>query len=709
MMSMDCTFKLYLIVGLVIMSTFTGHAQSKQQIDRCGTDDLLQEMKQEDPDLQNRIDQYWQKVRNWQGSTKRNSNQQVYTIPVVVHVMHNGQSIGNGTNISKAQVTSQIEVLNEDFRMNNSDTSDVPSHFEDDAADTKIEFCLASIDPEGNPTNGIDRVDMGPNGSWSDNLKSQTIWNSDKYLNIWVADISGGTLGYATMPGQSPNEDGVVIGYEYFGRSPANPFTNNFNLGRTTTHEVGHWLGLFHTFQEGCAGTSQATCDTDGDKICDTPPTQSSNSGCPSFSQNTCSETPVDKKDMWMNYMDYVNDDCMFMFTKGQKDVMRGVLNTTRQSILTSSKCQKQNYFSYSGQVVKSSNGKGVPNAKVLFQRASGGFIELTTSANGTFSTSSFRSGTYDVYAGKWGYQTVAHKNSLTIDSVTSSITIPIDSGVYYDDFLMDFGWSVTGDAQTGIWERGLPIETTYNGDVVNPGEDIQDDFGGKCMITGNAGGDAGDDDIDDGMTVITSRTFDLSSYGEPYLHYYRWFYNDGGRGDPVDDTLIIRLSNGTTTEVIDKAGPGTNGNNQWTKKVVRIEDYLQLTANMELSVQVSDMPNAGHLVEGAFDGFHIVDSSGANRPSGFENMDAEPDLRVYPNPTKDVFHLQGSIPEVRSNVRATLVNPQGKQLARYKIPVQADGNIERTVNLTNYEQGVYFLRVISESTTTVKKISLIR
>ncbi len=590
--------------------------------------------------------------------------------------------------------------------MRNSDTSDIPSHFENDAADIKIEFCLANVDPEGNTTDGIDRVNMGASGSWSDNWKPQTIWNPDQYLNIWVADLNSGALGYATLPGQAgPGEDGVVIGYRYFGRAPANPFNNNFNLGRTTTHEVGHWLGLFHIFQEGCAGTSQSTCQTNGDKICDTPPTQSSNNGCPSFSQNTCTETPVDKKDMWMNYMDYVDDRCMYMFTKGQKDVMRGVLNTSRSSILTSSACTVPDYFSYSGQVIHSGTGEGIPNAKVIF-KSSLGDIELTTTSNGYFNAANFRAATYQVYVGKWGYRTTAYDTALAIDSLSSSITIPIDSGVYYDDFLMDFGWQVTGNAQTGIWEKDNPISTTHNGNTSNPGQDIPNDYGKQCLITGNGGGEVGNDDVDEGNTVVTSPVFDLSDYQKPYLHYNRWFYNDGGSSS-VDDSLVIYLSNGNESVLIDSAGPGTNGNNQWKSRSYRVDEHIALTNQMELSVHISDMPGTGHLVEGAFDGFQVVDSA---RNTSVQKSSAHKDIRVYPNPASEMIRIEGRIGfDSHESVQVSLVNLQGKVLEENKMGGGDDGYIMTNMSIAQYPHGLYLLHITSGRETTVKRVSIMK
>jgi len=252
----------------------------------------------------------------------------VVTIPVVVHVVYNTST----ENISLSQIQSQIAVLNKDFRRTNSDASQTPQVFQNIAADSEIEFCLASVDPNGAATNGVTRTQTNRTSfqvPYSTNdpepLKftaqgGKDAWNSTKYLNMWVADISNGVLGYATFPGTSTAaRDGVVMGYKYFGTSGT--AQSPYNGGRTATHEVGHYLGLRHIWGDGA-------CFAD-DNITDTPTSGASYGGCPTHPQSSCSTT-----DMFMNYMDYVNDNCMNLFTQGQKAVMVGVLQSQRSSVI---------------------------------------------------------------------------------------------------------------------------------------------------------------------------------------------------------------------------------------------------------------------------------------------------------------------------------------------------------------------------------------
>lgn len=245
----------------------------------------------------------------------------VITIPVVVHIIHApGEAIGVGRNISIAQVQSQIDVLNEDFRRLNPDRINTPNVFTSVAADPGIEFRLACQGPNGDPTNGITRTASSVTAfSDNDNIKSSATgghdaWPTDRYLNIWVSNLSGGLLGYAQFPfdyATRPNTDGVVIHTTAFGR--VGNVVAPFNTGRAATHEVGHWLNLFHIWGDdgnGCNGSDQ--CD-------DTPNQADENFGCPAFPSTSCNNNG----DMSMNYMDYTDDACMNIYTNDQRTRMR--------------------------------------------------------------------------------------------------------------------------------------------------------------------------------------------------------------------------------------------------------------------------------------------------------------------------------------------------------------------------------------------------
>src|SRR5580765_995157 len=253
----------------------------------------------------------------------------VTVIPVVVHVVWNKDHPEQ--NISDDQVKSQISVLNQDFRKTNPDVSTTPPPFLPLCTDARVEFVLADKDPGGNPTNGITRTKTNTVGFTDDNgVKSAGSggadpWPSDKYLNLWVCPLGNSLLGYAQFPGGPTATDGVVILHSAFGNTgtAAPPF----DKGRTATHEIGHWLNLRHIWGDdgtGCSGS---------DFVDDTPNQAGPNFGAPSFPHVTCSNGP--NGDMFMNYMDYVDDRAMVMFSKGQADRMQASLDHERASIGT--------------------------------------------------------------------------------------------------------------------------------------------------------------------------------------------------------------------------------------------------------------------------------------------------------------------------------------------------------------------------------------
>jgi len=246
------------------------------------------------------------------------------TLPVVVHVVHRRDS----ENISDAQVKSQMSALNRDYRAKNADKSKVPSAWKSLVIDSNIQFELASKDPQGGKTSGITRTattvaSFGPDhGVKAKKTGGADPWPHDRYLNIWVCSLGGGLLGYAQFPGGPAKTDGVVILNTAFGTKGT--ATAPFNKGRTATHEVGHFLGLRHIWGD------RNDC-SDSDFVADTPPAREANMGKPKFPHITCNNGP--NGDMFMNYMDYVDDDTMVMFTAGQVARMNATLAGPRKKL----------------------------------------------------------------------------------------------------------------------------------------------------------------------------------------------------------------------------------------------------------------------------------------------------------------------------------------------------------------------------------------
>lgn len=314
----------------------------------CGYDLMVDKYQKVNPNYKKSIDEAFEVAKNWSMKRTVHSNaNSLLRLPVVVHVLYENDA----ENISEAIIQSQIDVLNEDFQRLNSDTVNTRDEFTALAGRGNFEFFLATTDPNGNPTDGITRTPTTKSSFMNQNfemdlMKSPTTggvlgWPSNKYINIWVCDISINEqvqiLGFATPPnglanwgGDSPTTpqlDGIVIYYEMFGREAVvNMPTPVAFLGRVATHEMGHYLGLRHIWGDGICG--------EDDGIEDTPLSSSSSQNICDHEKNSCLDAPYDYMDMVENYMDYSNPSCQNIFTKGQLGLIHVVLANQRVDLV---------------------------------------------------------------------------------------------------------------------------------------------------------------------------------------------------------------------------------------------------------------------------------------------------------------------------------------------------------------------------------------
>jgi PKD repeat protein len=409
---------------LVLLSCTVLSAQNS--VRRCGTMENLEKLKQQDPGLESRMKQLEQQTQEWIKSHPQQKTNAVITIPVVIHIVYNTSA----ENISDAQAKSVIDVLNEDFNKKNADITKVPSAFQSLIGDVQINFCLAQKDPTGKSTTGIIRKKTNVTSfSLNDNMKYSSkggddIWDRDKYLNIWSCNLTGGILGYATFPGQAAAAvDGVVILYTAFGR------TGNvkapYDKGRTVTHEVGHWLNLYHIWGDSNCGN---------DEVSDTPTQQDANYGCPSFPNVTCSNGP--NGDMFMNYMDYVDDDCMHMFTAGQAARVNATMNVSRSSLKSSDAC----------------NGPSVPPIADFL-------VSATTTCSGTISftdqsTNNPTSWTWDFGDGQTSTQ--QHPSNTYTASGTYTVKLTATNSFGSD-----------AETKSSLISVNIPVAPTVNGSAI--------------------------------------------------------------------------------------------------------------------------------------------------------------------------------------------------------------------------------------------------
>jgi PKD repeat protein len=406
----------FLLIALFFLSLIASPIFA-QNVIRCYTDENHEQLMQQFPELESKIEfEQWMQQQLIQNQSSAIIGG-VYVIPVVVHVVHNGEAVGTGSNVSFAAIQSQINVLNEDFRkiLGSNGWNTHP-----DGADTQIEFCLAQRRPDGSafPAGepGVNRINRNTVGftappytqaymnatvkpyTYNNNVPTATRgWDPAKYMNIWLADLSGGLLGYAQFPqsplggmgcgNQTAGTDGVVFLYNSIGKSSVTGFTGAYNEGRTATHEIGHWLGLRHIWGDG-------GCTVD-DFCNDTPEAGAANYGCP-VGTNSCTGAPDAGVDMIENYMDYTDDLCMNIFTNDQKMRMRTVLENSplRASLINSDACTPP--LAVDASVVDIINPKGdncigsITPSVTLKNRGSGSLTSATISYkidNGTPTT----------------------------------------------------------------------------------------------------------------------------------------------------------------------------------------------------------------------------------------------------------------------------------------------------------------------------------
>ena len=311
------------LIFLLLLASVT---PASAQGDRCASETLLEAGLHSDTAYARSFMAVQSAMREMASTSFRTNVE--YTLPVVVHILHHGEAIGVENNLSDAQVQGAVDALNADFRGENG------------GVDIDIEFQLARRDPEGNPTTGIVRVNAAAaipeyveNGmvtgdnvhpSTEHNVKSLSHWPVADYVNIWVVSgLYGGMspLGFAYLPPVSGFYDGIVLHRRVFGVGEEYDLLTHYDLNKSLTHELGHYLGLFHTFRLTNSCGVETNCEAQGDQVCDTPPTTGS-AGCSALD---CSETMVE------NFMDYGYDQCVNAFTEGQRTRMRNALRLSHQ------------------------------------------------------------------------------------------------------------------------------------------------------------------------------------------------------------------------------------------------------------------------------------------------------------------------------------------------------------------------------------------
>ena len=356
----------------------------------------------------------------------------------------------------------------------------------------------------------------------------------------------------------------------------------------------------------------------------------------------------------------------------------------TAQVVLKNIELRPARLYSFNGTITAQIGGLPLSDIEVLLKNEFEE-IPIRTNTQGVFSASVLE-GNYKMYVGEWGFIPKFIANQ-TISGTNPSVSIQLQKG-YADNFASDFGWKITGNAATGMWVRGTPLQAS-SGVLVQPGSDYSttSDNDDNCFFTGNGDCEAGNGDVDGGFTTITSKKMALSNYIEPQLTFNYWFYNGGGSGTP-NDTLRLTLSNGVrdTTIWIMR----TSGSTWRQSPALKLKNFLPLTDSMTLAFYTADA-TPGHVLEAAIDNVRVVDAA---VPNSVKNIDADWQVKVFPNPFDKTLNVDYQLDTHVKNYSIKIFNALGQLVEAQNLP-----NTEGVISLgASLQTGVYFIRIESEN-----------
>ncbi len=346
----------------------------------------------------------------------------------------------------------------------------------------------------------------------------------------------------------------------------------------------------------------------------------------------------------------------------------------------------KKEQISFSGRVVDAVSNTPIGDAWV--QVATEDRMEMVrTNAMGEFALNIIASGgaSFDIAGGKWGYM---HQVMKDVDP-SQRVTIPLSLG-YQDDFLADQKWVVQTNAKTGGWERGIPLPVAVGG----PTQDVTGDIGRSCYITGNHGTQIGEDDIDDGTTVLTSPSMDLSKMHAPVISLQYWFNNFGGGGTPPNDSLLIYLVQGNQpVQILSQTTPAES----WVPYRVVVKDILQGDlSDIKVKIVCGDY-DPGHVVEAGIDAFFVTDSIGTASRTPLSSAT----VLLHPNPVRNRLYFQ-NLPSTSENFHLVISDISSKVL--YEMVKSREDLLTKGISVGTLSSGTYFLQITSNQRQTFSR-----
>lgn len=638
----------------------------------CGTMDQHQHLMNTHPEMQeNRelLEQHTQRYVREHGEEKATGI--VYNIPVVVHVVYRVAA----ENITDAQVQSQIDVLNEDYRLLNLDAANAPSLFAALRTDAEINFCLAKRDPAGAATTGITRtVTTRTTFGTNDAVKStstggQNPWNTASYLNIWVCNIGGGILGYAQFPGGPTATDGVVIDYRYFGRGGS--AVAPFNKGRTGTHEVGHYLNLYHIWGDdgtACTGT---------DQVSDTPNQADENYGCPAFPNPSCSNT----SDMHMNYMDYTDDACMYMFSAGQVTRMRALFAAggLRAGLPTTTLCTPPSPTACA--VPASLNATAITNTSATL---SWGAVTNAVS--------------YNVQ-----YKTATATTFTTVNTTSTSLNLTgLTLGTTYN-------YQVQAVCSAGSSAYSSQSSFTTTGGTVtycaSRGNSVADEWIDRVSLsnlTRTSGADGGYLYFTTTSANVTAGTAYSLGYSAGFRSGYSareyWkIWIDWNRDGVFSDAteLVVNRSSTSANNLSTSFTVPTSARNGTTRMRVSMKWNSAQTSCETFSY-------------GEVEDYNVVVSGGTAREMNADlaASDIETDVLMFPNPANDRLYIRKADLNWLENTSIRMVDMKGKVWSHTNLSPSASPE-QAEIDVEGLPEGLYTLIISSEKGRIMKKVMI--
>jgi len=722
---------------LLVAATFNlSSAQSQRS---CGTMQHLQMQLQSDPKLTDRMQQIENKTQQIISSNTQNKTAAIITIPVVVHVVYKTSA----QNISDAQVQSQIDVLNEDFSKLNADASLTPSVYAGLAVNCQIQFCLAKRDPNGLATNGIDRKSTTTTSfSSNDAIKSATsatagganAWNSTQYLNLWSGNLSGGLLGYAQFPGGTAATDGVVILYSAFGR--VGTVSAPYNKGRTATHEVGHWLNLRHIWGDANCGS---------DLVTDTPTQQTSNFGCPTFPHITCSNVTGD---MSMNYMDYTDDACMYMFSAGQSSRMSASISASRAGLLSSQGCvpvttvcgvpaglassgvtttaatiswgAASNALSYKVQYRIVGAASWTATTSTTTSKALSG---LTSASNYEFQVQTVCSSGSSAFSTSGTFTTATVSTtcnvpaSLASSAITSSTaTISWGAAIGANSYNVQYrivgaaSWLATTSTTTSKALTGLTASSNYEFQVQTVCSAGSSAFSASGLFTTSAVSTGCSDIYEPNASTAAAATIPVNTNIVGLIavsgdnDYYKFVTTAGLTNIkvilsslPADFDLKLYNSSGTTLTTSQNAGTTSE---QIILNTTTAATYYLRVYGYSSAYSATSCYNLIANTSGST--FRTANQSTNEGSSNALKVNGIDELSIYPNPTTNKLNINFFITE-SATLTTDVIDMLGKTVLNKNFSVD-EGFNQTALDLSDLNNGIYFLRLQQNDQIVVKK-----